>query len=85
MCLAPNDELVSVVISGIPKEAKERGVFPEDALRERFFMVEKVARTVDLVPSEGGLTMTGATQLNRSFRCRSSDSRVVLHPIPFAD
>ncbi|XP_019771796.2 MICOS complex subunit Mic60 isoform X3 [Dendroctonus ponderosae] len=50
---APNDELVSVVINGIPKEAKERGVFPEDALRERFFKVEKVARTVDLVPSEG--------------------------------
>ncbi|KAL1490933.1 hypothetical protein ABEB36_011602 [Hypothenemus hampei] len=50
---APNDELVSVVIQGIPKEAKERGVFPEDALRERFLKVEKVARTVDLIPAEG--------------------------------
>ncbi|XP_076265230.1 inner membrane mitochondrial protein mitofilin isoform X2 [Rhynchophorus ferrugineus] len=50
---APNDELVSVVIQGIPKEAKERGVYPEDALRERFLKVEKVARTVDLIPAEG--------------------------------
>ncbi|XP_066253018.1 MICOS complex subunit Mic60 isoform X2 [Euwallacea similis] len=50
---APNDELVSVVVGGIPKEAKERGVFPEDALRERFLKVEKVARTVDLIPAEG--------------------------------
>lgn len=50
---APNDELVSAVIDGIPKEAKERGVYPEDALRERFLKVEKVARAVDLVPSEG--------------------------------
>lgn len=50
---APNDELVSVVIGGIPKEAIERGVFPEDALRERFLKVEQVARTLDLVPAEG--------------------------------
>ncbi|CAH1121749.1 unnamed protein product [Ceutorhynchus assimilis] len=50
---APNDELVSVVIDGIPTEAKERGVFPEDALRERFLKVENVARTVDLVSAEG--------------------------------
>ncbi|XP_066147249.1 MICOS complex subunit Mic60 isoform X2 [Euwallacea fornicatus] len=50
---APNDELVSVVIGGIPKEARERGVFPEDALRERFLKVEKVALTVDLIPAEG--------------------------------
>lgn len=41
------------VINGIPKEAKERGVFPEDALRERFLKVEKVARTVALIPEEG--------------------------------
>lgn len=52
---AANDELVAVVIDAIPKEAKERGVFPEDALRERFLKVEKVARTVDLVPSEGNV------------------------------
>ncbi|XP_050310074.1 MICOS complex subunit Mic60-like isoform X2 [Anthonomus grandis grandis] len=50
---AENDELVSIVIETMPREAKERGVFPEDALRERFLKVEKVARTVDLVPAQG--------------------------------
>ncbi|CAG9766278.1 unnamed protein product [Ceutorhynchus assimilis] len=50
---SPTDELVTAVISGLPKEARERGVFPEDALRERFLKVEKVARTVDLVPAGG--------------------------------
>ncbi|XP_008198305.1 MICOS complex subunit Mic60 isoform X2 [Tribolium castaneum] len=51
---AKGDELVEAVINGIPKEAKERGVFPEDALRERFLKVEDVARRVALVPEEGG-------------------------------
>ncbi|XP_057664524.1 MICOS complex subunit Mic60 isoform X1 [Diorhabda carinulata] len=50
---AENDDLVCAVINGIPKEARERGVYPEDALRERFLKVEKVARTVALVPDEG--------------------------------
>ncbi|XP_018568221.1 MICOS complex subunit Mic60 isoform X2 [Anoplophora glabripennis] len=50
---AQNDELVSAVLNGIPKEAKERGVYPEDALRERFLKVEQVARTVALVPEDG--------------------------------
>lgn len=50
---AENDDLVKAVINGIPKEARERGVFPEDALRERFLKVEKVARTLALVPEEG--------------------------------
>ncbi|XP_017777213.1 PREDICTED: MICOS complex subunit Mic60 [Nicrophorus vespilloides] len=51
---AENDELVKVVIEGIPSEAKERGVFPEDALRERFLKVEKVARSMALLPETGG-------------------------------
>ncbi|KAJ8917830.1 hypothetical protein NQ315_010739 [Exocentrus adspersus] len=50
---AQNDELVTVVLNGIPNEAKERGVYPEDALRERFLKVEQVARTVALVPENG--------------------------------
>ncbi|XP_072378951.1 MICOS complex subunit Mic60 isoform X2 [Diabrotica undecimpunctata] len=50
---ADHDELVSAVIQGIPKEARERGVYPEDALRERFLKVEQVARTVALIPEEG--------------------------------
>jgi mitofilin len=51
---AKGDELVEAVINGIPQEAKDRGVFPEDALRERFLKVEDVARKVALVPEEGG-------------------------------
>jgi len=50
---ADNDELVHVVIAGIPELAKERGVYPEDALRERFLKVEKVCRHLALIP-EGG-------------------------------
>lgn len=48
-----NDELVCVVLESIPSEARERGVYPEDALRERFLKVEEVARNVALVPEEG--------------------------------
>lgn len=44
---------MNAVINAIPIEACERGVYPEDALRERFLKVEKVARTVALVPEEG--------------------------------
>lgn len=44
---------MEAVINGIPQEAKERGVFPEDALRERFLKVEEVARRMALVPAEG--------------------------------
>ena len=50
------DELVAVVIQNLPKEAQERGVFPEDALRERFLNVERVARKLALVP-EGGASL----------------------------
>ncbi|XP_060528619.1 MICOS complex subunit Mic60 isoform X1 [Cylas formicarius] len=50
---ATNDELVSVVVETIPREARERGVYPEDALRERFLEVAKTARQVALVPAEG--------------------------------
>ncbi|XP_055853064.1 MICOS complex subunit Mic60 isoform X2 [Episyrphus balteatus] len=51
--VSEGDELVSVVIQNLPTTAIHRGVFPEDALRERFLNVEKVARKVALVP-EGG-------------------------------
>lgn len=50
------DELVAVVIQNLPQEAQERGVFPEDALRERFLNVERVARKLALVP-EGGASL----------------------------
>lgn len=52
--VAPKDDaLVQATLSGIPKEAITRGVFPEDALRERFLKVEHVARRLALVPEEG--------------------------------
>lgn len=54
LVLAAGDELVKAVLDGIPKEAKERGVFPEDALRERFLKVERLAQSLALVPEGGG-------------------------------
>lgn len=45
--------MVRVVVDGIPMVAKNRGVYPEDALRERFLKVEKIARSLALVPREG--------------------------------
>lgn len=50
---AEGDELVAVVLQNLPHEALNRGVYPEDALRERFLNVERVARKVALVPAEG--------------------------------
>lgn len=47
------DELVAVILQGVPAEAKTRGVYPEDALRERFVTVEKLARRLALVPADG--------------------------------
>jgi mitofilin len=47
------DELVAIVLNSLPDEAKTRGVFPEEALRERFVNVEQAARRVALVPAEG--------------------------------
>lgn len=50
---AEGDELVGVVLKGLPEKAKDRGVYPEDALRERFIKVEQVSRRLALVPAEG--------------------------------
>ncbi|XP_015110456.1 MICOS complex subunit Mic60 [Diachasma alloeum] len=52
--VAPKDDaLVKATLEGIPEEAVKRGVFPEDALRERFLKVEHMARRLALVPAEG--------------------------------
>jgi len=51
--VAEGDELVAVVLKNMPNEAQNRGVYPEDALRERFLNVERIARKVALVPEEG--------------------------------
>uniref|UniRef100_A0AAG5CX94 MICOS complex subunit MIC60 n=1 Tax=Anopheles atroparvus TaxID=41427 RepID=A0AAG5CX94_ANOAO len=50
---AEGDELVAVVLKGLPEQARNRGVYPEDALRERFIKVEEVARRLALIPAEG--------------------------------
>lgn len=42
-----------VILNGIPQIARDRGVYPEDALRERFIKVEKIARDLALVPEQG--------------------------------
>uniref|UniRef100_A0ABD2WPS8 MICOS complex subunit MIC60 n=2 Tax=Trichogramma kaykai TaxID=54128 RepID=A0ABD2WPS8_9HYME len=47
------DAFVQATIKGIPEEAVKRGVYPEDALRERFIKVEQMARKLALVPEEG--------------------------------
>ncbi|KAH8256479.1 hypothetical protein KR032_010911 [Drosophila birchii] len=52
--VAKGDDLVAAVLQSMPQEAQERGVYPEDALRERFLNVERVARRLALVPEEGG-------------------------------
>lgn len=46
------DELVKIVLDGLPAEAKTRGVYPENAIRERFLKVEKLARQLALVTDE---------------------------------
>ncbi|XP_039275816.1 MICOS complex subunit Mic60-like [Nilaparvata lugens] len=53
LLFSAKDPLVDAVIVSIPKEALDRGVYSQDALRERFLKVEKVASTVALVPEQG--------------------------------
>lgn len=50
---AEGDELVGVVLKALPETAKNRGVYPEHALRERFIKVEEVSRRLALVPADG--------------------------------
>uniref|UniRef100_A0A182MLL2 MICOS complex subunit MIC60 n=1 Tax=Anopheles culicifacies TaxID=139723 RepID=A0A182MLL2_9DIPT len=50
---AEGDELVAVVLKGLPETAVKRGVYPEDALRERFLKVEEVSRRLALIPADG--------------------------------
>lgn len=41
------------MLQGVPTQARSRGVYPEDALRERFIKVEQLARRLALVPADG--------------------------------
>lgn len=46
------DELVNVILDALPETAKTRGVYPENAIRERFLKVERLARRLALVPEK---------------------------------
>lgn len=50
---AEGDELVKLVLDGLPTQAQSRGIYPENAIRERFLKVEKLARQLALVPDGG--------------------------------
>ncbi|XP_053688505.1 MICOS complex subunit Mic60 [Sabethes cyaneus] len=70
---AEGDELVSVVLKGLPEQAKQRGVYPEHALRERFIKVEEVSRRLALIPAEGArLPMYFLSYLQASLIVRPS-------------
>lgn len=45
---------MKVVLAGIPPEAAGRGVYTEEAMRERFLKVERIARRLALIPEQGG-------------------------------
>ncbi|XP_034945458.1 MICOS complex subunit Mic60 isoform X2 [Chelonus insularis] len=48
-----DDVLIQTTLAAIPKEAVERGVYSEVALRARFLQVEHTAKKLALVPEEG--------------------------------
>lgn len=52
------DELVNVILDALPEKAKTCGVYPENAIRERFLKVERLARQLALVPEKDGSIVT---------------------------
>lgn len=52
------DELVKVIADSLPETAKARGVYTENALRERFIKVEEMARRLALVPEKDASMIT---------------------------
>lgn len=52
------DELVNVILDALPEKAKTRGVYPENAIRERFLKVERLARQLALVPEKDASIVT---------------------------
>lgn len=49
---------MNVILDALPEEAKSRGIYPENAIRERFIKVERLARQLALVPAEDGKIIT---------------------------
>lgn len=45
-------------MKSLPEEAKNRGVYPENAIRERFLKVEQLARRLALVPEKDATIVT---------------------------
>jgi len=52
--VAGDCDVVNAIVSGIPEEASNRGVYTETALLHRFNKVESVARKVARIGDEGG-------------------------------
>lgn len=52
--VASNDEFITTMLSGIPREALVRGISSENGLKTRFERVKHIASRVALVPEEGG-------------------------------
>lgn len=73
---AEGDKLVLTVLKTIPEEVKQRGVYPEDALRERFLKVEKMARRLALVPGDGARLPTYILSYLQSMFIVSQDSAI---------
>ncbi|KAL1493978.1 hypothetical protein ABEB36_009656 [Hypothenemus hampei] len=56
--ISPRDDLAKLVLRTIPHEVRERGIFPEEALKSRFNQLEKIARRIELVPIGGAPLIT---------------------------
>lgn len=49
-----------MIVDSLPEQAKARGVYTENALRERFLKVEELARRLALVPEKDATIVTYA-------------------------
>ncbi|XP_043196760.1 MICOS complex subunit MIC60-like [Amphibalanus amphitrite] len=49
-----SNRFVSAVLDNLPEVVLERGVYTEDALRERFCKVERLCKRVSMIDDEGG-------------------------------
>lgn len=45
---------LSAVIGAVSEEARTRGVYTEDALRERFIKVDRICKRVSMIGDNGG-------------------------------
>ncbi|KAB7506881.1 MICOS complex subunit Mic60 [Armadillidium nasatum] len=61
------DPFVKTVISSIPDEALCRGVYTEEALRERFLKVDRICRRVALIGDNGGSLLRYLVSYVQSF------------------